>query len=905
MRKSITILILNLILIQSSFAQTTVCLGTDATVCVGSSVQIDNCGGLGSIGTSGISLTSPTTVSLTDDSYSGVVNLGFTFNFYGQNYTQCVIGSNGVVTFNLAKANGYCPWSLGGVGTLPNTTFDDAKNAQMPAYYDMNPSAFASPNGEILYETIGTAPNRRFVVLYKDINAFGPSGVCSYLGVIMNETSNTFEFHIGNKPSVPTWNGGLAIQGSENIGGTVAHITPGRNNSQWNAFQEGKIWTPTTPGNTTNYTISNIPYIMILSPNSTFEWLSTNGTSYPYNNGSLTINPVLAGAPIGYFISVSAATCNNSVGAVSDTTWITSVSSSVSATSVSDLCSAGIGSVTATPTSGIPPYTFNWPALGAVTQTVNNVSAGNYQVQMTDGNGCTSTANVVVGDTPATFSGTTTIVSCPGGSDGTAFAEMVPALGNVTYQWDDPAGQTTQTAIGLTAGQYNCTVTSDIGCFDIVTVNVTEIPGMIGVITSQTDVTCNSGSDGIIQLNVTQGTPPYQYSWDNSTSTTNMANDLMVGPHVITVTDSKGCVITINAMLGEPLPLSITFLTPDTQICPEDKIDLFVTGSGGSSPYTFTWYENSTFIGNGDMITVDPEFTNTTYCVALTEDCGSPKDSTCSLIYFPTPIIPSAVPDEYEKCVPGLFEFTNTSTNQSEIASTYWDFGNNDIRILEIGADSTSLLFRRVGIHDLILTTTSIFGCVYTDTIDNILEVKPTPVADFFFSTNPATIFETTVFMQNKSSADVVSWNWYSPGSIPTTSTSKNPVLEFPEGVPGVYSVMLAVETERGCVDTTTLYFNVVHDILFYAPNAFTPDGDEFNQVWKPEITGIDIYDFELEIYNRWGEVIWENHDPSVGWDGTFNGKIMPVGTYVWRARVNKLYNDDKAEFNGVINLVK
>ena len=74
MRKSITILILNLILIQSSFAQTTVCLGTDATVCVGSSVQIDNCGGLGSIGTSGISLTNPTTVSLTDESYSGVVN---------------------------------------------------------------------------------------------------------------------------------------------------------------------------------------------------------------------------------------------------------------------------------------------------------------------------------------------------------------------------------------------------------------------------------------------------------------------------------------------------------------------------------------------------------------------------------------------------------------------------------------------------------------------------------------------------------------------------------------------------------------------------------------------------------------------------------------------------------------
>ena len=117
---------------------------------------------------------------------------------------------------------------------------------------------------------------------------------------------------------------------------------------------------------------------------------------------------------------------------------------------------------------------------------------------------------------------------------------MVPPIGNVTYLWDDPMAQTTSTAVGLTAGTYNCTITSDVGCQNVVSVNVTEIPGMIGNIVSQSDATCNSHNDGSIQINVVQGTAPYTYSWDNSTSTSNTANDLYAGTHTCTDTDANG-----------------------------------------------------------------------------------------------------------------------------------------------------------------------------------------------------------------------------------------------------------------------------------------------------------------------------------------------------------------------------
>ncbi len=903
-----------LILTLLSFATFTtygqnICLGTDATVCVGTPITIEDCNPGGGGGGANVISLSPAaqSYSLNDDEYTGIVNIGFSFDFYGNTFNQCIIGSNGIISFNLGNAGGFCPWALGGIGPLPSTGFADGFNSLMPAYQDMDPSSTNSPNAEILSETIGTAPNRRFIILYKDVISFGAqSGECSYLGVILNETSNTIEFHLGNKPLTPTWNSGLAFQGVENSTGTVAHMTPGRNNTQWTAFQEAKIWTPTSPTNTSNYTISSIPYMTITSPNSTYTWANTaNTNTQPYNNGFLIVNPVLPGVT-GYYLTVQATGCGP-VGGNSDTTFITGVSSSVIATAVNDICSAGIGSVTATPTSGQPPYTFDWPTLGnATTQTVNNVSAGTYQVIMTDGMGCQSGTNVTVGDTPANYNSSSTLVSCPVGNDGTAFAEMIPVLGNLTYQWDDPAAQTTQTAVNLTAGTYNCIITSDIGCSNTVTVIVTEIPGMQANIVNQTDVTCNSGNDGMIELNVVDGSFPYIYSWDNSTSTTNIANDLMVGAHTITITDDLGCVITVNGNLGQPTALTITNLTPDTQICPEDDITLNVTGSGGSSPYTFTWSENGQNIGTGTSILVDPVNTDTYYTVILSEQCGSPEAYDTVKIYFPTPIIPSAVPDMMEKCVPDTFYFTNTSSNPTEIETTFWEFGDN-ITHNEIatGTNPVQHYYDATGFFDIILTTTSIYGCVYTDTMKNLIEVLPSPIADYNFSKNPTTIFETAIKMQDKSSYDVVSWNWDSPHSVPSTSTETNPTFMFPDGEVGLYPITLAVETARGCVDTVTYMLSVIEDILFYAPNAFTPDGNEFNQTWKPIISGIDIYDYEMIIFNRWGQVIWESHDPNVGWDGTYKGRELANDTYIWKAIVKTPHTDDRKVFNGSVAILR
>lgn len=901
-----------LLLTKHSFSQQNVqlCLGADATICAGQTVTITNCNtGSNPTNSAGLYLNSPQSVNLTDDVWSGVVNVGFTFNFYGQNYTQCVIGSNGLVSFNTNQANQYCAWSLVG-GPIPNMTLVSARNSAMLTYQDINPAL----GGQIQYQTIGNAPNRKFVVLYKNIYMFSCTQQCNYMAIILEETSNIIEYHIGNKPICANWNSGLAIQGTENNQMTVAHTTPGRNNTIWGANQDGRRYTPTAPNNTNAYTITQIPYVMVNSPGSTLVWNACNSagtvlTTFPYNNGVLNLPSSNPNYPIppgtsGYFLSGSA--CGVSVGSITtDTTWITVANPALSATSIPDICTQGLGSVTAVPgTNSPPPYTFSWPGLASSLQTVNNVTAGTYTVFMTDGNGCTANTTVTVGDTPAQFSPTTTLVSCPGGSDGTATAIMTPPLGTLTYQWNDPQNQTTQTATGLSAGTYTCIVTSSIGCSGSVNVNMAEIPPLSLSIVNQTDVTCNSGSDGTASVLATQGTTPYSYAWNQSSSTTSSANDLVAGVHTLTVTDANGCVQTIQITIGEPNALSIIFLTPDSMICPGTLITLNATGAGGSSPYIYTWTQGGNVVGNNNSLTTEPASSGTQYCLTLSEQCGSPTTQECLTITFPTEISPDVDPDKPKDCIPGQFTFTNTSVNSQDIAFTQYSFSNGQVYNL-VGSEDLTADFPNVGLYDVQMTVTSYYGCIYTTNIPNIVEVTPVPIADFTISKNPATWFETTIQTSDLSEGNIAVWNWFSPGSTSIVSTGSNAVISYPEGITGTYPITLIVTTTEGCSDSITLEIEIVPDIIIYAPNTFTPDDDEHNQNWLLYIDGIDFENFQLQIYNRWGEKIWESFDASVAWDGTYKGQNVQSGTYTWKVSYKVKDNDGKDFKTGFVNVLR
>jgi gliding motility-associated-like protein len=877
-------------------AQAPICLGNDTTICLNNSITIVNCLGLNQPGAQAIILDNPTSVSLTDDSWSNAVNIGFDFNVYGSNYTQCVIGSNGLISFDLSEANGYCSWALGGAGTMPNPGFDDALQAFMPAYQDINPSL----GGQILYQTVGTAPNRMFIVLYLDINFFSCTSVCNYISIILKEGSNQMESHIGDKPLCSSWNGGLAIQGSQNGNGSAAHITPGRNNSQWAANQEGKRWTPTSPTNTNDYTIDDIPYNLVTSPNTTFQWEDTDGNTYPYNGGEIDFTSTQLGTT-GFFISGSA--CGASLGAVSDTSWISVANPTVNVSSSDDICSQGVGSVTATPgTSSPPPYTYSWPALGASSQTVNNVIAGTYSVFMTDGNGCSGSATIIVGDSPANFSGTTTLVSCSGGTDGTATAIMDPSDGTETYLWND--GQTTQTAVGLSTGAYSCEVATPTGCLGTVNVTVDEIPAIVLAITDQQDALCNSDNSGMAVIGVTQGSAPYTFSWDNSSSIDSIATDLSAGIHNIIVMDLNGCSDQISLTISEPDPLSISDLTPDSIVCAEAYIDIQATGNGGSSPYIYTWTANGNSLDLGQTITVNPTENNTLYCLTLSEECGSPEVSECLNVTFPTAIIPEIIANNPIQCLPGEFTFFNNSSNGAEVYTTEYLFSSGDV-VLANGTEDIQLTLPNPGIYDLDVNIISNYGCLYTAQFNEIVEVTPLPTANFNISQNPVTWFETEIQTSETSMGNIVDYVWISPGSTNLINNGGAAIIDYPEGETGTYPITLVVTTNEGCSDSLTLEVEVVPDIIFYAPNSFTPDDDEHNQTWSIVVEGIDEMNFTMEIFNRWGETVWKSNDINAEWDGTYGGIVVPEGSYIWRASYKERNNDGKQIHVGYVNVIR
>ena len=883
----------------NSFSQVQICLGDDATVCQGQTVTITNCNpGSGSLNTQGINLPSPTVLTLSDDVWSGVAPIGFPFSFYGNTYNNCIIGSNGLISFNTNNANGYCAYALTGAGQLPNPGLASALNSIMLAYQDMLPSL---NGGTIQYQTIGTAPNRKFVVLYQNVYFFSCTTVCNYMSVVLNETANTIELHIGNKAICAAFNGGLAIQGIQNAAGNAAVITPGRNNSVWSANQDSRLFTPTAPTNTSNYVQTQIPYIQVNGINGSQQWGNTLGDNFPYNNGVLNVTLIPPGTT-GYFITASA--CGAGLGAISDTTWITRTSVSAAAIATTDYCSSGVGTASIVNAIGTQPFTYNWMPSGQTTPVATGLVAGNYSCLVIDANGCSANVGVVVPNSVSVASAIGTLISCPGGNDGTATADMIPSSPTMTYNWYDAGGQTTATATGLSAGTYHCEVSTGFGCIDTAVVVISEIPGMVAIIANQTNVNCNSGNDGMIEVTVSQGTAPYSYVWDNSTSTTNIANDLQAGAHIVTITDASGCVITQTATIAEPAPLNVSFITPDATICAEATIDLTANGSGGSSPYTFTWSSNGAVVGVGQTITVDPNLSGTIYSVTLTEDCGSPSAQAFVTVIFPTDIIPLITPDKLVDCVPGSFIFTNNSNNGTEIATTEFNFGNGRDTIVN-GNGPAFTSYDTPNTYTVEVTITSIYGCVYTKTFTNIVEVVDNPTAAFSMSSNPTTIYETTIQMQNNSSAGVVSWEWLAPNANPSTSNIEFPSFTFPEGVIGQYPITLIVTTAGGCVDTIVNFLQVNTDIIFYAPNVFTPDGDQFNQNWKFYTDGIDIYNFDIYIFNRWGEMIWESHDPSASWDGTYNGKVLQDGTYTWRANVKDLNTDNRKNFQGSITIIR
>lgn len=201
------------------------------------------------------------------------------------------------------------------------------------------------------------------------------------------------------------------------------------------------------------------------------------------------------------------------------------------------------------------------------------------------------------------------------------------------------------------------------------------------------------------------------------------------------------------------------------------------------------------------------------------------------------------------------------------------------------------------GTYTLQLTDAN--GCTGQASIDVLING---PTAAFTASETELTQLNTEVtFYNNSEDAIAYQWDFGDNG----TSNATDPVHTFAE-TPGNYNVILVATDENGCTDEALLTIVVREDQIIYVPNAFTPDGDEFNNEFKPIVAeGFDLYSYTLLIYNRWGEVIFESMNTETAWDGTYHGQAVQEGTYTWTIRVKNRTEDKFNTYNGHVLVIR
>ena len=549
----------------------------------------------------------------------------------------------------------------------------------------------------------------------------------------------------------------------------------------------------------------------------------------------------------------------------------------------------------------VPTVTYA-PNASNIDPTVTVNQAGTYIFTLTEDDGLcppqTDDVSILVSITDHTTSWVGP--SCAGMSDGSITITNPDA---VEYSFDNATTWVTNSTMGgFPVGTYTVWSRNQYGCEFSSVVNILE-PAQLYVYAGNDTLVCQNGTANLWANTSAPGIPMI-YHWSHPTSgTTNTETfDPIVNTTIEVYAEGpNGCLSDTAEVLVSVRPPIAGYISPFDTICPgyPTTIGVFGLSDGIGAPFDIVWSTGD--VGSGDFmdIGVNPPVT-TTYTATITDACEStPLVLTTEVYVAPVPEPIMSVVDDHI-CEPAIFELIN-ETDPAMVGSYVWNISDGQSAANESPYFTEEFPF---GSYDVQLIVTSPLGCIDSITNYSFITSDRLPVADFNWSPNPVQMFNTDVNFQNKTFLGN-DYYWTFEDGIPSYSNLKNPQVQFPNGVVGQYDVTLFVVSEYGCMDTITKVVIVNPEVLIYAPNTFTPDGDEFNQYWRVFLEGVDVQSFDLQIYNRWGEIVWESHDIEIGWDGTYNGKVVKEGTYIWKVSVRDALNDGKYSWNGLVNVLK
>lgn len=487
-----------------------------------------------------------------DDLWSGVIPIPFDFCYFDSTYNQCIVSSNGQVSFNIGQAGAYNPWSFAGVTPMPNAVFTAAHNSIMSPYHDILPTGL----GMISYQTIGVAPNRVFVVSWNNSPMFSCVNLLATQQIALYEGSNKIETYIGSKPLCAGWNAGTAIHGIQNRLGTVAFIVPGRNlPTQWTATNDAWEFVPVGggPGGPSGVSVN---------------WYDANGTLIATNVDSLVVCP---GQTTTYNAKATFTLCGGFEYAFDTITVTKQDSIKLTITSVTDVnCFGGSdGGFTFSQTGGTPPFTYTLNGNDIAGSPVSNLIAGVYTVVASDVNNCTQSLLVTVNE-PAEVQLTIDEqrdVLCKYQNNGYVRLLTVGGVPAYSYWYDNNLPVLDPEFKYMKSGNFRFYTSDSHGCLDSIDTYIAQPDSLLTVSLISHIATCKNGNDGSVDAITSGGVPPYTYEWNTTppqygATATGLKTDVY---HVV-ATDYNGCITATQVAVDLELSCNIfmpTAFTPN------------------------------------------------------------------------------------------------------------------------------------------------------------------------------------------------------------------------------------------------------------------------------------------------------------------------------------------------------
>ncbi len=861
-----------------------------------------------------------------DDEWTSVINLPFNFCFYGNMYNKLVIGTNGVLSFDLSLASNWCEWNFAAPiptpGPPPNGIYNNSVNG---AYHDIDPSVsvfiptfpFTEFPANINYAVLGTAPCRTFVVNFGTVPHYDCNSLESTQQIVLYETTNVIEVYIDDKPTCTTWNSGNAVIGLQNIDGTKGITAPGRNTGPWTAYHEAWRF---TPNGTSNWTL----------------------TWYDAANNVIGNTAAINVCPTGtatYKAEVVYTACDGTTVVKDDPVTVNIAGGfTTSLTKTDESCTGCDGTATVTVTGGTPPFSYDIGNGVQTTATFTSLCSGSYAITVGDAANCSGTLNVIINPSSTiNVMESSTNEGCLGMNDGTI--TLIASGGTSPYNYDIGFGVPDSTGLftGLPPNNYTYIVTDATNCSAAGIITIA--PGtVLNVSAISVDATC--GCDGAITVAASGGSGTYQYSMDNRISfqISNAFTNVCQGNYDVIAQDGNGCSGTGTVVVGASSSLVINSVNAADASCYQTCDGSIAIGATGAVEYSIdggSAFQNAnTFnmlcAGRYDIVVTDGGSCQVFDTVTISEPAAinvaaSAQDALCASACNGTIDITAAggvAPYLYSTDNGIAFQTSNLFSNVC--AGTY----NIVVADDHDCSDTTNVTVHEPVALNILLTPNDASCNEYCDGNVQITASGGMPPYAYVLpgvsSTNATQInnlcagnYALTVTDDNNcsltssfsigepplltvnagiddsvrlgesvalfptfSDTDAVSNVEWSPNTGLSCSICMRPEASPPE----TQTYTMTVTDVNGCTYSDDIQIIVYTEPLINIPNAFSPNGDMVNDVFY--VNGREIESIRLYVFNRWGAKLFETTDLTQGWDGTCRGKMMDAGVYVYMTEV-------------------